>query len=144
MHLRRSSPIWVGAAMIVFAMTVWGCAHLPAQKADKALRERVIKVWDARAAGDCAIIYALAGSHYRENVTKEQHMARPCRGHFQNYRVADIEFSPDGNSARATIRFDTQTKGVLLQGVQIKEHWIREKGEWRLQLPIHPKTPFTP
>lgn len=143
--LRRASRFWCGAAVIAVAVTVlWGCAHLPAEKGDKALRDRVFKAWDARAAGDCAAIYALACSHYRKNVTKEQHMARPCKGHFQDFHVGGIEISADGNSALATIQFDTKTQGVLLKGVQIKERWLREKGEWRLDLPIDPKTPFTP
>lgn len=140
-HPRLSLHLWFFLTLIIFAF-VYGCAHVASQDPEQTLRERITKLWSAKVDGDCATIYALACSNYQKNVTKDQHMTKPCKGQFEDFRIVDVELTADGTSARATIQFDTICQGFLIKGAQIKETWIKEEGNWVLDLPVKPRSPF--
>jgi hypothetical protein len=136
-----SLPSWLIYTLVILAF-VCGCAHLVSKDPEQILHERITKVWKAKVEGDCATIYALACSNYRKNITKDQHMLRSCKGNFDDFRIVDVELKTDGTTARVTIQFDTESHGFLIKGAQIKETWIKENGQWVVDLPVKPKSPF--
>jgi hypothetical protein len=126
---------------VLLGCVVSGCSHWPVKDPMQSLRNRIDKVWKAKIAGDCSAIYPLTSQTYRKHVTKEDHLKR-CNARIESYSLVKVELSPDATSAKATIKFDIQSMGFLIQNTQIMETYVLENGQWALDQPIASPSPF--
>lgn len=138
---------WFSFGIIMTACVLitafFGCAHLMPKVSEQDLRERVAKVWQAKMDGNCAVIYEIASSKYRGQVTLEQHQVF-CRSRPEKFDITAIEFSEDRTKAKVSIRFDIRHMGFLIPATLIQENWIQEDGQWVVDLtPINSgRSPF--
>ncbi|MBE9569137.1 MAG: hypothetical protein IMF11_00790 [Proteobacteria bacterium] len=128
--------------MLGVCLLVSGCAHfITSPGSEAALRDIVSKEWQAKIDKEWGTVYELTSSKFRKSIKRDQFL-RGCRLDVKSFTIANLEISPDKKQATVTVRFDIQQMGRLFKGMQLKETWIWEDCEWRLDLPTKPISPF--
>jgi hypothetical protein len=118
-----------------------GCAHLlgNAKTAD-ALRARVEQEWNAKKAGEWGTVYDLTCKAYKSQVNRD-HYIKGANLSVEGFTVKDVAIDSAQGKGTATVSFDVVQMGFPFKGILLKEDWIWEDGDWRLNL--NPKrTPF--
>ena len=131
--------IWLTLTFFVIS----GCAHIfKDTKSEESLRERVQKEWTAKKAGEWGTVYDLASKGFKNQVSRDKFIQR-ANLNVEGFSVEEIEVDSEQGKAWAKVTFDILQMGFPLKGLTLKEEWIWEDGEWRLNLDLNLKrTPF--
>ena len=127
--------------LLILILVIAGCAHfLKSPKNEKFLQKKVQKEWEAKMEKDWGAVYDLTCNEFKAKVKREKFI-QGANLNVENFSIEKIEIDPENGKAWATIRFDINQMGFPFKGITLKEEWIWEEGEWRLNL--KPKsTPF--
>ena len=128
--------------MLGVAFLMSGCAHFIAKTgSEAALRDLVSKEWQAKIDKEWGTVYELTSSKFRKSIKRDRFL-QGCRLDVKSFTIANLEISPDKKQAAVTVRFDIQQMGHFFKGMQLKETWIMENCEWRLDMPVKTRSPF--
>lgn len=133
--IKVSRSFMIGLFIMIFGIS---CAHLPGfgVSDEEALRERVVRVWEAKIKKDWGTVYDLTWEEFKKEVSREQFVGA-ANLEVNRFEIKDLEIRPEERRATVMIRFDMTYLGFQLRGTEIKEEWMREAGSWFLiQRPI--------
>ena len=147
--LKNLNNLFPGFFLLFAAVFLFmcGCAHINPTDSEiclqnlQNLQKRVSREWRAKMDSDWGAVYALTTKRYKENITRDQFI-RGGNLDVRGFSIKKIGFAADKKAAVVTICFDTIGQGMLFKGMQLRETWIWEEGEWRLKLPVNRNTPF--
>lgn len=120
----------IGWVILVLLLT-GACSHLSTSiDPQKALEKRVEQLWQARQAQDNDAIYDLLDKKYRDEVPRKEFVKKDGLT-VLSYTIQEITI--DGQTALATAVFETRKVGMKMR-LNLKEAWILEDGQWRLNM----------
>ena len=109
------------------------CAHLALNpKSPEELRKRVQELWEAKKRGDWGEVYDMTTSAYRSKVTKSSFLSSP-KINTLGFTVENIKILEPGTEALVIVKATLDMMGRPFP-MQIKEHWLWEDEEWRLNI----------
>jgi len=130
--IMRPAIRFLGICLIVLSLCS-GCAHLSNRsKGPDALKMRVQELWTAKKQGDWAKVYDMTCKAYRDKVSKQKFLTGP-KLRARDFAIEDISIIEPGKRAVVTVKAKLDVMGRTLSMV-LKENWIWEDGQWRLNL----------
>lgn len=114
---------------------------LSGAQSEETLRKRAADAWQARLNGNWEKVYDMSCEKFQKAMDKTVFIRK---GPFDaiRFKILGIEMhaAEKGKSAIVHLTFDTVKMGIPFT-FDIKEPWILENGQWRLDTPTK-KTPF--
>ena len=121
------------AVLIGILLLCTACAHLALNpKSPEELRKRVQELWEAKKRGDWGEVYDMTTSAYRSKVTKSSFLSSP-KINTLGFTVENIKILEPGTEALVIVKATLDMMGRPFP-MQIKEHWLWEDEEWRLNI----------
>ena len=121
------------AILLGFLFLSVSCAHIGVRpRSPEALRVRVNKLWQAKAAGDWAKVYEMTTSNYRAKVKKSSFLSSP-KIRVVSFALQEIKVLDPGKGAEVRVKAKLDFMGRLFP-MLIREKWKWEDGQWRLNL----------
>lgn len=138
----KMSRITIVATILTFSLLLLtGCAHLFGNaKTPESLRAKVEQEWSAKKASDWGGVYDLTCQAYKSQVKRDQYI-KGANLNVQAFTVKEVVVDSAQGKGTATVSFDVEQMGFPFKGITLKEDWVWEDGDWRLNL--NPRsTPF--
>lgn len=138
----------VGAGIMLLLVSGWimgtGCVTV---KETIPLQVRAQRYWDGKSAltlqtsssghqvndEQSSLYRNYVSSESRADLSEAKYLSQ-MKLRIWNPEIMDVKIKEDGISAVVTIRFDTKMQGIDIKGVQIKEDWVLENGQWMVKI----------
>lgn len=130
--------LWLSLTFFV----IFGCAHRPGNRTseEKTLRDKVTQEWEAKVHGEWGTVYELTTREFKNSVTRDAFVSgKNLR--IENFSIQEITVDSAQEKAVVQVSFDINHMGIPFKGASTREEWMREEGEWRLNLKPR-RTPF--
>jgi len=127
---------FIGTRYLSFAIAALlltaGCASLHPKPPQKALTERVQRLWEAKVAKDWTTVYRMTDAKYRKTVSLAKYLDKG-KTIPTSFSIRRIEMAEDRQSALVVTVFEGILMGQLRK-VSVGERWVYEDGQWWLKL----------
>ena len=120
--------------LVLLSLFIVGCAHLPGKtKSEESLRKKVNQEWVAKVNGDWGTVYDLATKEFKQKVERDKFL-RGANLKVVSFSVKELTIDKAQGKAQVLVSFDINQMRLTFKGATLKEEWIWEDGEWRLNL----------
>jgi hypothetical protein len=133
----RKNSFRVLSILVVFiiAMSMLNaCSMMHRKPPEEVLRERVNEMMSARINNDWGKVYTYLDSSYRKNESKDSFLNKKRGANTTAFTIDQIDIKPSGADATVKLKNDLNMKGFDLKNNLETQNWIKEGGEWYLQI----------
>jgi uncharacterized protein YceK len=120
--------------LIFLGLVISGCATFEPTSPQKAIRERVEKLMDAKMNNDWATVYDLLSPAYREKVSKDGFVQKSRGLMFTGYTIDSIEIKPSGDKAVVELTYSVNMRGFEFKDNPETQQWVKKGWHWYMDL----------
>ena len=127
--------IVIRLGLFIFLLVFFsGCAHLGLmdRTGEEALRQKVVKEWQAKVDQEWGTVYELTTKAYKKAIQRNSFIKR-ANITVKEFDIKEIKLSDTGQTAIVRV------EGLIMQSVYkfnlpFTENWVIEDGQWHLEL----------
>jgi hypothetical protein len=135
MKTKANKTLTILFISILMAFTLTACSTFPHRPADQAVRIRVEGLMTAKLNKDWAKAYTFFDESYQKAVSENQFIRKIEKIELKAFTIKSITVEPDGDMATVKVKSDVSIGGFDFKANTETQHWIRQGGEWFLQVP---------
>ena len=138
MNYSRRILIFFVCVLLVFASAY--LASMSGNNTQEALNQRVLTGWEARSNGKWGVVYDLTADVFKKKVTRSGFVEK-ANIRIEKFSIKEVKVLESGEEGLAIVEYTMNQMGFSFD-TAVKEKWLWEDSEWRLDIPFS-SSPFT-
>jgi len=135
MKTKTNKTLTILFISILMAFALTACSTFPTRPADQAVRLRADELMKAKINKDWAKAYTFFDESYRKTVSENQFIRKIEKIDIKAFTIESITVEPGGDRVTVKVKSDVSLGGFDFKGNTETQHWIKQDGEWFLQVP---------
>ena len=122
---------WIGVWVVCIVGLLVSCTHINPQpeNTNETLESRAQAHWAAKVNQNWSTAYQYFCAKYQEQIPRSDFL-KMSKMTINRFTINNIEKAADGTTAAVEVTFSADIRGYEMAGINTKEAWVHEKGNW--------------